>query len=651
MTALVKLTRQEGVGVLALANPPVNSLGAPLRRDLARAFAALAADPLVHAIVLVAGGRSFAAGPDLRDLAAPEATPTLGDLCLAIEACAKPVVAALHGPVLGPGLELALAAHYRLALATAQFGFPDVTLALMPAAGGTQRAPRLIGAGPALRLMLSGQPIPARDAAALGLIDRVVDKDVAVEAYLLARTRPAVRPTMAETRHLALPQRFEAAVAAARSALRSDPPSAGGPALAPLRIIDAVEAALLLPPDRALAFEQAASADCVASEASTGLRHAFVAERRIAKFPEAQAKPRPVQTIGIVGAGQIGAALAHAVIASGMHCIVVEKDRPALIKALEAIATAQERAVEAGHHSAGARDADWARISGSADLAALHPADLVIEALPESLALKLAVLEQLGAALRPGVLVATTTEALDLAALAEATGRPEDVFGFHLSLPLPMAQLIEIGVTAATAADAVASGAALAARLRRPAVRVRARDGQPGGLIAARLANACWQAGKVLARRGVTPQDVAAALASIGQSDLIVSMPQPGASQPGASQPGAPQPGGSVSPGELQRRCLAAMTNEAARILADGMAQRPSDIDMVSILGLGLPRWRGGLMQMADRRGILALRLDLAEFAADDPALWAPHPLILDMFKNGRLFGEMNVQMNGQMKV
>ena len=627
MTTLVAVTRQEGVGVLALANPPVNSLGAALRRDLSQAFAELAADPSVQAIVLVASGRSFAAGPDLGDLATPEVPPALGDLCQMIEASAKPVVAALHGPVLGPGLELALAAHYRLALATAHFGFPEVSLAMMPAAGGTQRATRLIGAGPALRLMLGGQPIPAHEAAALGLIDRVVDKDVAAEAYLLARTRPPVRPTMAETRHLALPQVFEAAVAAARAALRSDAPLAGGPGLAPGRIIDAVEAALLLPPDRALAFEQAAAADCVVSEASTGLRHAFVAERRIAKFPEAQAAPRPVLTIGIVGAGQIGASLAHAVIAAGLRCIVVEKDRSALIKALEAIATAQERAVEAGHHSAAVRDADWARISGSADLAALQPADLVIEALPESLALKTSVLEQIGAVLRPGALVATTTEALDLMALAEATGRPEDVFGFHLSLPLPTARLIEIGVTAATAAEAVATGVALAARLRRPAVRVRARDGQPGGLIAARLAASCWQAGKALARRGVTPQDVAAALAAIGQPDL----PDP-----------RPQAGASVSPGELQRRCLAAMTNEAARILADGIAQRPSDIDMVSILGLGLPRWRGGLMQMADRRGILALRLDLAEFAADDPALWAPHPLILDMFKNGRLFGEMN---------
>lgn len=635
MTALVKVTRQEGVGVLALASPPVNSLGASLRHDLGQAFAGLAADPSIHAIVLVAGGRSFAAGPDLRDLARPEAHPTLGDLCLLIETCIKPVVAALHGPVLGPGLELALSAHYRLALATAQFGFPEVTLALMPAAGGTQRAARLIGAGAALRLMLSGQPIAAGQAAALGLIDRVVDRDVAAEAYLLARTRPAVRPTMAETRHLAQPQVFEAAVTAARKSGLAE--AAAGTALACGRIIDAVEAALLLPPGRALAFEQAASADCVVSEASTGLRHAFVAERRIARFPEARAKPRLVQTIGIVGAGQIGAALAHAVIAAGMRCIVVEKDRPALIKSLEAIATAQERAVEAGQLSAEARDADWVRISGSADIAALRPADLVIEALPESLAQKSAVLEQLGAALRPGALVATTTEALDLMALAEATGRPEDVFGFHLSLPLPTAQLIEIGVTAATAADAVATGVALAARLRRPAVRVQARDGEPGGLIAARLAAACWQAGRVMAQRGVTPKDVAAALAAVGKPDQP-DMPDLPAT--------AAQPGSAVSPGELQRRCLAAMTNEAARILAEGMAQRPSDIDMVSILGLGLPRWRGGLMQMADRRGILALRLDLADFAADDHALWSPHALILDMFKNGRLFGEMNNQTN-----
>jgi len=625
MAVLVHITRQEGVGVLALAHPPVNSLGLPLRRDLAAAFSELEADPSVNVIVLAAGGRSFAAGPDLRDLSDPERGQepglTLGDLCRRIEVSAKVVVAALHGPVLGPGLELALAAHYRLALATAHFGFPEITLAMMPGAGGTQRAARLIGAKACLRLMLSGQPVSAAQALTLGLIDRVVDKDVAAEAYLLARTRPPVRPSMAQQQHLADPAAYEAAVAAARRL-----PNAG-PGIAFARIIDAVEAALLLPPPAALAFEQAAAADCLASEASAGLRHAFVAERRLVKYPESGAKPRPVQVVGIVGAGQIGAALALAMIGAGLRCIVVEKDRAALIGALETIATAQEQAVEAGTLTAAARDADWARISGSADLAALQPADLVVEALPESLALKLAVLEHIGAVLRPGAVVCSATEGLDLAALAGATGRPEDVVGFHLSLPLPAAQVVEIGATGATAADAVATGFALAARLSRPAVRVRARDGATGGLIAARLAAACWQAGKVLARRGVTPKDVAAALAAVGHPGLAETTLRPGSS---------------VSAEELQRRCLAAMTNEAARILADGMALRPSDIDMVSILGLGLPRWRGGLMQMADSRGILALRLDLAEFAADDPGLWAPHPLILDMFKNGRRFADTN---------
>ena len=625
MADLVQITRQEGVGVIALAHPPVNSLGLALRRALLQAFADLEADAGVHAIVLAAGGRSFAAGPDLRDFDGPEAAPRLGDICTRVEACAKPVVAALHGLTLGPGLELALAAHYRIALASAQLGFPEVTLAMMPGSGGTQRTPRLIGAEAALRLMLTGQPVSAAEAVAIGLIDRVVDKDVAAEAYLLARSHPPLRPTLGETRWLGVPLVYEAAVAAARHRMLADRGAA--PGIAAGRIIDAVEAALLLPADAALSFERAAQADCLASDASVGLRHAFIAERRIARFPEAATKAKPLQIVGVVGAGQIGASLALAIIGSGLRCVVVERDRDSLVKALEAIATAQEALVEAGTLSAEARDADWSRIGGSTDLAALHPADVVIEALPESLALKTVVLEQLGAALRPGAVIGTTTEALDLAALAGATGRPEDVMGFHLSLPLPTAQLIEIGITQATSADAAASGFALAARLRRAAIRVKARDGAGGGLIASRLAAACWQAGKVLARRGVTPQDVAGALAALGQAALPETVPRQGSG---------------VSQEELQRRCLAAMINEAARILADGMALRPSDIDMVSILGLGMPRWRGGLLQMADNRGILALRLDLAEFAADDPALWTPHPMIQEMFKNGRRFNDMN---------
>ena len=636
MADLIQITRQEGVGVIALAHPPVNSLGLALRRALLQAFADLEADPAIHAIVLAAGGRSFAAGADLRELDGPEAAPRLGDICTRIEASAKPVVAALHGLTLGPGLELALAAHHRIALASAQFGFPEVSLAMMPGSGGTQRAPRLIGAGAALALMLTGQPVGAAEAVAIGLIDRVVDREVAAAAYLLARSHPPLRPTLADTRWLSTPLVYEAAVAAARKASQTD--AAAAPGIAAGRIIDAIEAALLLPPVAALAFERAAQADCLVSDASVGLRHAFIAERRIARFPEATAKPRPVQTVGVVGAGQIGGGLALAVIGAGLRCVVVERDRDSLVRALEAIATAQEAQVDAGTLTAGARDADWARIGGSTDLAALQAADLVIEALPESLALKTAVLEQLGATLRPGAVIGSATEALDLAALAAATGRPGDVLGFHLSLPLPTAQLIEIGVTSSTAADVTATGFALVQRLRRAAVWVRVGDGAgggggdgtgggEGGLIASRLAAACWKAGKVLARRGVTPQDVAGALASLAHT----APPQT-----------TPRPGSGVSPEELLRRCLAAMINEAARILSDGMALRPSDIDMVSILGLGMPRWRGGLMQMADIRGILALRLDLAEFAADDPALWTPHPLIQEMFKNGRRFSDMN---------
>ena len=307
MADLIQITRQEGVGVIALSHPPVNALGLALRRALLQAFGDLETDPSVHAIVLAAGGRSFAAGADLREFDGPEAAPQLGDICSRIEASAKPVVAALHGLTLGPGLELALAAHHRIALASAQFGFPEVTLAMMPGSGGTQRTPRLIGAGAALRLLLSGQPIGAAEALALGLIDRVVEKEVAAAAYLLARSRPPLRPTLAETRWLSVPLVYEAAVALARKTMLAGPGAgiAAGTGIAAGRILDAVEAALLLPATAALAFERAAQADCLANDASVGLRHAFIAERRIARFPDAAAKPRPVQMVGVVGAGQI----------------------------------------------------------------------------------------------------------------------------------------------------------------------------------------------------------------------------------------------------------------------------------------------------------------------------------------------------------
>ncbi len=626
MTELVQCVVQEGVAVLTLSNPPVNALGQALRASLLAAVERSEADPAVRAIVIAAAGRSFPAGADIREFNRPHTVPGLTDLCRRIEICRKPVIAALHGTVLGGGLELALAAHYRVALATTRLGFPEINLGLLPGAGGTQRAPRLIGAAAALRLMLSGAPIPAAEALALGLIDAVEPQDVLAAALVLALDGLPVRPTLDRADGIRDPAVYQAAIAAARTRQKS---GLAGPRelLAPARIVDCVEAALLLPPLAGLEFERAAFADCLASEASAGLRHAFFAERRAVKGPEAGVSPRPVQRAGVVGAGQIGGGLAFALLSAGLHVVVIERDRDALITAFGAIATAQQRAVEAGKLTEAAREADWARLGGSLDPAGLSEADLVFEALPEDLGLKSGVLAELGAVLRPGAVIASTTEALDLAVLAAASGRGDALIGFHMATPLPASRLVEIGVTGQVAPDAAATGFALAKRLGCLTVRVAGG----GGAVAAHLAAACRSAGDALVRQGVTGAAVNGALREYGLRGLYPA--QTGsAAERSLAMPAA----------DIRRRCLAAMINEGVRMLADGAVRCPSDVDVVSVMALGLPRWRGGLLKMADLGGLLALSRDLADFAADDPAIWTPHPLLGELIKNGQLLDDLN---------
>ena len=628
MAELVQVAADGDVTILSMNGPPMNVLGPQMRTALAEAISAAVGDAGTRSIVLAGLGRSFASGIDVRALGQDRAAPQLGDLCRVIEASPKPVVAALHGAVLGSGLELALAAHWRVASTGVRFGFPEIGLGLTPNAGATQRAPRLIGAAQALRLLVGGLSVPAGEALEMGLIDGMADGDVLASAVALARTC-GPRPTLQRLQALQDGVAYVAAVAQARQQIAPGAPGAQ------MRIIEAVEAALLLPPEAGLALEQAAYRDCLASAQSTALRHVFVAERRLARMPEAAVAPRRLDVVGVVGAGQIGASVAMAVISAGLRCVIVEQDRPALVAALERVATAQQRAVEAGRLTPEAREADWARLGGAVNLAALSEADLVVEAVPEDRPLKASVLGQMGAVLRPGTVIAVTSAGIGLDDLARMTRRAGDVIGFGLPAPLPGARMVEIAVGGATAPDAVATGLALVRRLGRAAIRVQ--GDRSDGLVAARLAGAAMAAGAALTGGlGVGHGTVAGALAVLGLGWVMPS---------GGAEGGAE--GGKVGPDEIRSRVLFAMVNAAAGMIAEGVVQRPSDIDMMSILTLGLPRMQGGLMHMADQAGILALRRDLLKFAADRPEIWAPHPLVLELFREGRAFGDLNERPAG----
>jgi 3-hydroxyacyl-CoA dehydrogenase len=692
MIGTVRKTRNGAVMVLSIDAPPVNALGVAVRSGLAEGLAAALSDPSIGAIVICAVGPSFSAGADIREFGrpAPQGVPGLPELCNRIEACGKTVIAAVQGVALGGGLELALAAHVRLARPRARFGLPEVALGLLPGAGGTQRMPRLTGAGPALRLMLTGKPVSAQEALEMGLVDAVVE-DLEQTAVALGEDLAARRKAPLRTRDrkdgLQDVARYQADVATARA-------SAPGGLPAPGRIVDCVEAAMLLPFDQGLVLERAAFEDLAASPESVGLRRAFLAERRAAVFPEAGARAHPVPHVGLVGLGETGAAIALLLLQAGLRVTAVVQGSAALEAGLSRVTRLLEDAVAAGHPSDGARAPDPARLLPASDLLALARCDLVIEALPEDEALKKAVLADLGRILRPGAVIATTVSWLDPAGLASASGRAADVVGLHLCPPVQQTRLAELGVTAHTGAEAVATLAALLRRIGKLPVRV----GAAAGLVGNRVMAALQTAADLLLEDGAGPSQVDAALQDCGfvpgpyRALDLAGLERAWAHRRRESQAGRPVPGGDladmlvaagrfgqetgrgfylhdargvrddpvvlglldglrfakgivprrIGSDEIRLRCLSALANESAKVLGQGLAQRPSDIDAILVAGYGFPRWQGGPMAWAADRGLLVLRADLRRFAPQAPEFWAVAPLIDDLIRDGRHLDDLD---------
>ncbi|MDP3960057.1 MAG: enoyl-CoA hydratase-related protein [Pseudorhodobacter sp.] len=600
---VVHQQRDGAVLGLIIDNPPVNALSHAVRTGLTAGIDRAEADPGIAAVVIRALGRTFSAGADLAEFGKPTLAPALPEVCNRVEACPKPVVAMLHGAVLGGGLALALAAHLRLAALKARLGFPEVGLGLLPGAGGTQRVARLIGAEAALRLMLTGRAIPTAEALALGLLDRVVAQDIEAVALAMAQTAAlagAPVPTRARRDGMRDPVAYQAAVRAARADLRDNR------LLAPGRIIDCVEAAQLLPFDQGLDFEAAALSDLTASPAAAALRHAFFAERRLARMPEARVAPRALQRLGVMGA-DADQGLVLLLLQAGYPVVLVDADRPALVAALEQIAAHQEQAVQAGTLSPTTRDADWARLTPALEVAALAEVDLVLTADASALA-------GLVEATRPGAV-------LVLLEPGEAVpgARAGDMLG--LQMAPPGGRLAEVAVWQATAPDAVATVLALLHRLGLGALRVQGAGGVGARLLAAGRAAA--------AHLAAVGQDVAAALAGFGWPQLL-----PAATAAAALSPEAAQ--------AIMTPVLAALANEGARLVGQGVVQRPSDIDAALIVGHGFPRDVGGPMHWADQRGLLILRHDLHAWAIESPEIWGAAPLIDDLIRVGRGFDALN---------
>jgi 3-hydroxyacyl-CoA dehydrogenase len=695
MTGTKQVDRQGAVAILVIDAPPVNALGVAVRAGLAEGLSAALDDSAIGAIVLRAEGRIFSAGADIREFGkhAPAGVPPLPTLCNLIEMSPKPVIAAVQGAALGGGMELVLAAHVRLAGPEARFGLPEVALGLMPGAGGTQRTPRLIGAEAALRLMLTGRPVNAEQAQAMGLVDAVlpealVESAVVLAAEMAAEGRPP-RPTRERREGLADFTAYQAAIVASRN-------QTSGRLPAPGRIVDCVEAAMLLPFDQGLAFERAAFEELVAGPESAGLRSAFLAERRASSFAEARAATRPVERVGIVGLGPAGVQLAAAATTQGLAVTVLEADEASLAAGLGRLADLQESAVAVGEMRASARDAAWNRLIPGTDPLTLGLCDLVVDCTPEVDAAKPETLARMGRVLKAGAVVASVVTWADPAELARVSGHAGQVMGLSLGRPGRWSRLAEIAVPDGTAPDAVATLAALMRKLERLVVRTGA-VGRGG--IGVRVAAALKGAGDLLLETGASPLQVDQALRSFGfakgpyeaadvegleldwaerqrrvamgepvvegsdLADLLVEAGRLGwetgrgyyRHDGGVSNedPEVEQLLGALREAKgIARRpvgrdeiilcCLSAAANEGARALGESAAHRPGDVDAALVAGFDFPRWEGGPMAWAAARGLIVLRADLRRFASGAPRFWQVAPLIDSLIRDGRGLADLD---------
>ncbi|KTT23726.1 3-hydroxyacyl-CoA dehydrogenase NAD-binding domain-containing protein [Pseudacidovorax intermedius] len=683
---------------ITVDNPPVNALSTAVRRGLMAAIEAADAEPRVKAVLIVGQGANFIAGADIREFGQTPQPPSLPEVCNRIEACGKPVVAALRGAALGGGLEIAMAAHYRVALADAKLGLPEVQLGLMPGAGGTVRAPRLIGAAAALELMLSGRHVKAQEALSLGLVDRLAEGDDAVAAglayahELLASNAPVRRTRDAQ----GLADR--AAAQAAIDAARADTAKKSKNLFSPHRIVEAVQTALDKPFDEAMTLERQAFMACIDSPQRAGLIHAFFAEREVVKVPEAKAaQPRKLDTVGIVGGGTMGAGIAVSALDAGLPVVMVERDDASIARGRANVEKVYDGLIKKGRMTPEAKTAVMARFSGSTDYAAFADVDLVIEAVFEDIEVKKAVFKELDRVCKPGAVLATNTSYLDIDAIAASTSRPQDVIGLHFFSPANIMKLLEIVVPAKVSADVVSTAFALAKKMKKVPVRAGVCD----GFIGNRILAVYKQAADYIMEDGASPYEIDEAVRGFGYpmgpfqvTDLAggdigwatrkrrAATRDPKARYvevadrvcergwfgqktgrgfylyPEGARTGQPDPEvlaivdaerqkkGIVprqfTPEEIMRRYMAAMVNEGAKVVEEGIALRPLDVDVTFLYGYGFPRFRGGPMKYADMVGLPKVLDDIRTFAKEDPLFWKPAPLLEKLVAEGRDFSSLN---------
>ena len=697
--AVVTTARQGRVLVVTINNPPVNALSQAVRQGLATAVAEAKADAAVQAVLLVGSGKAFIAGADIREFGKPAMPPSLPDVLMQLESSDKLVVAAIHGPALGGGLEVALSCHYRLAVSGAKLGLPEVQLGLLPGAGGTQRTPRLIGVKAALDLMLSGRHASAEEALAMGLVDKVepagTDASSAGLAYanaLLDQNAP-VRRTREAT---ALADK--AAAQAELDAAKAESAKKNRGLFSPGQIIECVQGALDLPFDQGMQNERKLFVQCLESPQRAGLIHAFFAEREVAKVPEAKAAaPRALNSIGVVGGGTMGAGITVSALDAGFPVTMVERDAESIARGRANVEKVYDGLIAKGRMTADKKAAILARYTASTEYAALANVDLVIEAVYEEMGVKKEVFAELDKVCKPGAVIATNTSYLDIDAIAGSISRPQDVIGLHFFSPANIMKLLEIVVPAKVSADVVATAFELAKRMKKIPVRAGVCD----GFIGNRILAVYREAANYLMEDGASPYQIDEAVREFGYpmgpfqvadlaggdigwatrkrkaatrdpkaryvqiADRIAEKGwfgqktqrgyylYPQGARIGQQDPevlaivDAERQRVGVTPRsftneDIMRRYMAAMVNEGANVVREGIALRPLDVDVTFLYGYGFPRFRGGPMKWADMVGLEKILADIREFAKEDALFWKPSPLLVELVEKGENFESLN---------
>jgi 3-hydroxyacyl-CoA dehydrogenase len=692
--AFTDYTSHGAVAVITLKNPPVNALGLGLRTAIADGVERATGDESIRAVVIVGSGSAFCGGADVGEFGLPamSASPSLTDLCALIESSPKPVVAAINGLALGGGLELAMACHYRVAAGSAQLGQPEVKLGILPGAGGTQRLPRLVGLERALNMIVSGNPVSARDLAKTALLDSTADTDVLPAAIAFAERIVAEKLPLKKARDVKIDfPNAEAFLDFARGAVA--PLAKNYPA--PLKCIDAIEAAVLKPFDEGMKIEGTLFIELLNSSESKALRHAFFAMRAAAKVPDVPSSTplRAIKSVAVIGAGTMGGGIAMNFANAGIPVTMLETSQAALDKGLSTVRKNYENTLKKGRLTQDEFDQRIEQITGTLSYDDIKTADLVIEAVFEDMQVKKQVFEKLDQVAKKGAILASNTSTLDLNKIAEFTQRPQDVIGLHFFSPANVSKLLEIVRGAKSAKDVVATSMAVSKQIK----KVGVISGVCDGFIGNRMMNAYLRQMELLLDVGALPQQIDKAVEKFGfamgpfrvsdlagndilwyiRKRLYVEYPDRVFSKTpdricelgrfgqktGAGwydyKPGdrAPMPSDLVNKivleesarlgrprrkigdEEIVQRALYSLINEGARILEEGIALRASDIDVVYLTGYAFPDFRGGPLFYADTVGLPNILRTMREFARGyQPDAWEPAPLLKQLAAEGKTF-------------